>query len=66
MMRIMARRMKATVVLIHAKVRSTIHRLGRTMKLCASVHLAISICQVSMSASTWATRGLGVRHRRRA
>ena len=71
MIRIIARRTKATTVLacrsksraslrlrlIQAKVRSTIHRFGRTTKLCSSVRLTISSCQVPVSATTFATLG---------
>ncbi|MGH2548795.1 MAG: hypothetical protein ACRDHN_05365, partial [Thermomicrobiales bacterium] len=57
MMQIMARRMKVTVPLFLAKMRSTNHRLGRTMTFCAPVRFTISIGQVPMSATTWATRG---------
>jgi Na+/citrate or Na+/malate symporter len=71
MIRIMARRMKATTVLacrsksraslrlraIQAKVRSTIHRLGRTMNLWASARLTMSSFQAPVSATTFATLG---------
>ena len=40
-----------------AKVRSTIQRLGRTLKPAASARLTISICQSAIAASAVATRG---------
>jgi hypothetical protein len=71
MMRIMASLTKAATVrayrsksrakrrlrLIHASVRSTIQRLGRTTNLCSSLRLTISTTQRPVLAAACATRG---------